>query len=427
MRFRFILIPLEKLNNQIVKKSESTAEAAFVIAGGGIGGISTAIALANQGFSSRVFEQAPEFSEVGAGMQLGPNALRGFENLGVFDRIAPLLWLPSEIEFRDAYSAKTIMRIPLGEPFEKRFGAPYALVHRADLLDALLEEANLRPRISLNNSHKIIGYQQDADRVRVQFREQGEIQSTALIGCDGIHSKVRAQLVGDDSVPIPHLMGCRTLLARDQVPERLWSPNVILWAGAGMHFIQYPIRGGNLLNLVAAIHPEKVQFDRTSISGAELGYLTQNACPQLQELIARAEHWKTKALCDREPIKNWWDRRVVLLGDAAHPMVPHLAQGAAMAVEDAVELAKHLAENPRELESAFFHYQNARYLRTGKVQTMARLHGALYQVEGIKAEIRNLTFASQSPTQQYRFFHWLYGYNLPPRSAFAHRHRDYRH
>jgi salicylate hydroxylase len=383
----------------------------ILVVGGGIGGLAAAHALARKGFPVRVLEQAPEFREVGAGIQLGPNVFRAFERLGVKDAILRDVHIPPAMEMRCALSGQSVIRIPLEDPrFHARFQQPYAVIHRHDIHGVLLRACEGDDLVTLENNRTVEDFEQDVDGVTVMLQSGERIRGRALVGCDGMWSKVRGRIVGDGKPRVSGHIAYRAVLEREEVPADLWSPDVILWAGPRTHLVHYPLRRGEIFNLVAVFHSDRyVEGWNEEADAAELWAHFKGQRPEVLRLLERIETWRMWVLCDREPVKDWSNGRVTLLGDAAHPMLQYLAQGACMATEDAVCLADKASEAPDDLPAAFHAYVQQRYLRTARVQIMARVYGDFYHARGPAAELRNMMLSARTPEESYEGIAWLYG------------------
>ncbi len=385
--------------------------APILISGGGIGGLVAAYALARKGFAVRLFEQSSEFREVGAGIQLGPNIFRALEKIGLKDAILADAHVPPAQEMRDALTGKLITRIPLDEEFSKRFGGqPYAVTHRADIHGTFLKACQSSNLVTLETSRRVDGFTQDDKGVTVTLENGEKVEGRALIGCDGMWSKIREMVVGDGKPRVSGHIAYRAVLRREDVPEDLWRPDVVLWAGPRTHFVHYPLRRGELYNLVAVFHSDHYEEGWDAEGSKDLLWKHfKGEVPQVLRMLERIETWRMWVLCDREPVKNWTDGRVTLLGDAAHPMLQYLAQGACMATEDAVILAEETAATPDDLPGAFQRYQQQRYLRTGRTQIMARVYGEFYHARGVTAELRDIALSGRTPQQSFDGIAWLYG------------------
>jgi 3-hydroxybenzoate 6-monooxygenase len=382
----------------------------ILVVGGGIGGLVTAYALAHKGFPVRVLEQAPEFKELGAGIQLGPNIFRALEKIGLKETLLADAWVPDGMEMRSALTGALITRIPLGEAALKRFGQPYAVTHRSDIHGAYLRACQTNNLVSLETRQRVDGIRDDGDGVSVTLQSGEVVRGRAAIGCDGLWSKVRETVVGDGAPRVSGHIAYRAVLRREDVPEDLWRKDIVLWAGPRAHFVHYPLRRGELYNLVAVFHSDHYEEGWNLEGDASLLMQHfQGQRPEVLRLLEKIETWRYWVLCDREPIKDWSEGRITLLGDAAHPMLQYLAQGACMATEDAVCLAEKVAEQPDDLPAAFCAYQQQRYLRTGRVQIMSRVYGEFYHARGVAAELRDQMLGERTSQESYDAIEWLYG------------------
>jgi salicylate hydroxylase len=381
----------------------------FIVVGGGIGGLAAAVALARKNLPVHVLEQTGEFREIGAGIQLGPNVLRALDRLGLREAILAHVWQPGALEMRCALSGERVTRVPLGEPFKAHFNEIYAVTHRADLHGPILEAARASPLVRLETGRHVVDFEEGPASVRVRLADGGMLDGRALIGADGLWSIIRERVVGDGKPLVSGHIAFRAVLEREQVPDDLWRPDVVLWAGPRTHLVHYPLRRGELFNLVAVFHSDRYEEGwNAEGSLSELMIHFRGERPEVLRLLEKIETWRMWVLCDREPIKEWSKGRVTLLGDSAHPMLQYLAQGANMAIEDAVQLANEVAIRPDDLPAAFQAYQQARYLRTARVQIMSRVYGAFYHAAGPTAELRNQMLGSRTPEQAYQSSEWLY-------------------
>jgi salicylate hydroxylase len=382
----------------------------FLVAGGGIGGLVTAYALALKGFPVRVLEQSDSFREIGAGIQLGPNIFMALDKIGLKDAILADSWVPPSQEMRDALTGKLITEVPLNEEIIKRYGQPYAVTHRHDIHGTFLRACQGNNLITLETDREVVDFEDDGKTVTVILKNGERIQGRALIGCDGLWSKIRGKIVGDGKPRVSGHIAYRAVLKKEDVPADLWQPGIILWAGPRTHFVHYPLRRGELYNLVAVFHSDKyVEGWNTEGDKQLLFDHFAGQRPEVLRMLERIETWRYWVLCDREPIKDWSKGRVTLLGDAAHPMLQYLAQGACQATEDAVWLAEKVAAQPDDLPAAFEAYQQQRYLRTARVQIMARIYGEFYHARGPAAELRDMMLSARTPEQSLEGVAWLYG------------------
>jgi len=386
-------------------------EPPILIAGGGIGGLAAAYALARKGFPVRVIEQAPEFHEIGAGIQLGPNIFRALEKLGLKEAVLADAYIPPAMEMRCALTGASVTRIPLTDRgFMEKFKQPYAVTHRHDIHGVFLRACQSNDLITLETNRTVEDFEQDDEGVTAMLATGERVRGRALIGCDGMWSKVRDNVVGDGKPLVSGHIAYRAVLRREGVPQDLWQPDVILWAGPRTHLVHYPLRRGEIYNLVAVFHSKRyVEGWNAHADADELWAHFKGQRPEVLRMLERIETWRMWVLCDREPVKEWSKGRVALLGDAAHPMLQYLAQGACMATEDAVWLADKVAENPHDLPAAFRAYVQQRYLRTARVQIMARVYGDFYHARGPAAELRNELLGPRTPEQSYDGIAWLYG------------------
>jgi 2-polyprenyl-6-methoxyphenol hydroxylase-like FAD-dependent oxidoreductase len=391
-----------------------SAQFPFIIVGGGIGGIAAAIALSQKGYPVHVIEQAPEFAEIGAGIQLGPNIIRALDRLGVKQEVLDISWMPNQLLMRCALDGHVITQVPVKEIFPKHYKENYWVVHRADLHACLLRKAATSPLVKLEKSREVTSYEDKGDRVVVQCKDGGSVEGAALIGCDGLWSRIRQSIVADGHPAVSGHIAFRAVLPRKEVPDDLWCPDVVLWAGPKTHLVHYPLRRGELYNLVAVFHSDRYEEGwNVEASYTEMEAHFRGQRPEVSKLLQKIETWKMWVLCDRLPVKNWTKGRVTLLGDAAHPTLQYLAQGANMATEDAVQLAHDISLSPNDLNKAFLSYQQKRYLRTARIQTNSRVYGQFYHAAGVVAELRDQFFQERTPEEALKSTAWLYGAGDP--------------
>ena len=392
-----------------------TEKPPVLIVGGGIGGLAAALALAQKGIRTQVLEQAPELKEVGAGIQLGPNVFRMFDVLGLTAAVSRLAVFPENLIMLDAISGEEVTRVPLDGRFRTKFTHPYALIYRPDLLSVLLDACGSNDLIGLHTSQKVVAVDEHADHVRARTEDGQTYDGAALIGADGLWSTIRQLIVGDGKPQVAGHITYRAVLPTSEVPEHLRRWSMTFWAGEKVHFVIYPLRGGDLYNLVAVFHSNRYEEGWDSFGDpAELHERFAKTCEPVRTLLGKIESWRMWVLCDRPPVKTWSKGRMTLIGDAAHPMLQYLAQGACMAIEDAVCLAGRVEAAQGDFAAAFQAYQDARYLRTGRVQIMARVYGEFYHASGVARELRNMMLSARTPEQSFEAMEWLYGEDKGP-------------
>ena len=389
-----------------------SADGPIAIVGGGIGGLAAARALAMTARRSIVFEQATEFAEVGAGIQIGPNAFRILQALGLGDAIDRLAVFPDNLIVMDGVTAEEMTRIPVTGRFRERFTQPYALIHRADLHNTLLDACRSDPLIELRPGTAVTDFAESANGVRLSLDDGSRFAADALIGADGLWSATRERIVADGPPRVSGHIAYRAVLPIEQIEERYRHNAMMLWAGPRNHLVQYPLRGGKLFNLVAVFHSDRYVegWDRQG-DPDELHCRFAGNCETVRTLLAKVETWRMWVLCDREPVARWSTGRAALLGDAAHPMLQYLAQGAGMALEDAVVLAASLAEKRDDIAGAFEQYARERYLRTARCQIMARIYGGFYHAEGPTRELATGFLQARSVDQSIESLAWLYDHD----------------
>jgi salicylate hydroxylase len=384
--------------------------ARILIAGGGIGGLAAALALAQKGISSLVLEKARQLGEIGAGIQLGPNAFHCFDHLGVGEAARAMAVYIDTLRLMDAMADGEICHIDLGETFRARFGNPYAVVHRRDLHGVLLRACREHDLINLQTSAEVVAYQQDDAGVAAQLGNGETVRGNALIGADGLWSNVRRQVTADGPPRVSGHTTYRSVIPTERMPEDLRWNAATLWAGPKCHIVHYPLSGWKVFNLVVTYHsdaPEPVAGRPVSIEEVRAGFT--HVCERAQSIIGHGKDWRMWVLCDREPTDRWIDGRVALLGDAAHPMLQYMAQGACMAMEDAVCLADSLS-NADTLEAGLLRYRDRRVLRTARLQLMSRAMGDhVYHPAGPHAALRNAIMTDKSQEEWLDNLQWLYG------------------
>jgi len=383
-----------------------------IVAGGGIGGLAAALALVRQGFSVKVLEQAAEIGEIGAGIQLGPNAFHAFDALGVGDKARARAVYTDEMVMHDALDESLVGRIPTGEAFRKRFGNPYAVIHRVDVHLSLLAGAQETGRVEFLTSTRAERVEQDEHGVTVFDQHGNAHRGIALIGADGVKSAVRAQYVNDPPRVTGHVV-YRAVIDKKDFPENLQWNAASIWVGPNCHLVHYPLRGGEQYNVVVTFHSrQQEEWGVTEGSREEVQSYFQGICPKARQLIDLPKSWKRWATADREPIGQWSFGRVTLLGDAAHPTTQYMAQGACMALEDAVTLGEALRVHDNDFVRAFDLYQRSRVARTARIVLSSREMGRIYHAKGVERLVRNDLWKGRTPERFYDAMEWLYGWNI---------------
>jgi len=397
-----------------------------IIAGAGIGGMSAALMLAHGGFRVTLLEQAERLEETGAGIQLSPNATRLLIALGLGERLRPDVFVPEAVAIKTA-TGRRLARMPLGGEVERRHGAPYWTIHRGDLQAALLEAVRANPDIVLRLGTKVEDFILHANGLSVACRRgavAADEHSIALIGADGLWSGVRARL-GHPAPEFRQRTAWRALVPADALEQEFRAPDVQVWLGPNAHVVHYPVKGGRLIN-IGAIVDDRWAEPGWNAEGAREELLAHfspwNWALPVREFLAVPESWRKWALYDLLPFHPWGNGPVTLLGDAAHPMLPFLAQGAAMAIEDAAILADNMARRPDDPESAMRRYERTRRRRTSRVQRTARNNGWIYHLTAGEAVLRNLFLRISGGKMLLRRYKWLYDWRTAPPGSAARAH-----
>lgn len=389
-----------------------------IVAGGGVGGLSAALALARAGLDVVLCERAAAFEEVGAGLQLAPNATRRLRSLGVLSAVERRALAPDQVRLRRARDGRELTRAPLGPIAELRWGAPYLVIHRADLLSALVDAAAKIPAIDLRTGAEVAGFAAGGAGVEVsiQANQTRSIeQADVLIAADGLRSATRERLgLGPGDAPVwSGRVAWRALVPAADAPASARQMETNLWLGPRAHLVHYPLRAGEIINIIAVTEGfwrAEDEKDFWSIRGDPASVWPAYARwhRDARDLIASVREWRRWPLFDRPPTRRWTLPGVALLGDAAHPMQPFLAQGAAQAIEDAVALGDALSAQPDDINAALRRYEQSRATRAAAVVLASRRQGGIYHLRGPMAVARDLTLRSLSPERMLGKLDWLY-------------------
>ena len=379
------------------------------IAGGGIGGLACALALARHGFAALVLEQAREFGEVGLGLQVAPNALSVLDALGVGEAAKRHALMIERLLMMDAVSGAEVASIPCDERFIERFGNPYAVAHRADIHGALLDACRAHGLIALRNDCRVMDFEPDGAGVSVELDGGERIAAAALVGADGIYSQVRKRIL-DDGEPLPAgAVIYRATIPAAEMPKDLQRPYPTFWAGPGWHVIYYPVRDWTVFNLGGTVVTgATTQRDDDDVSPNHVLPLFPGSCATPLRVLRIPKRFRRYVIQHRDPVENWSAGAATLLGDAAHPMVQYIAQGAAMALEDAICLAVAANESNGDFALAFRRYQEVRIVRTARVQISSLMMDRLNHAKGVERKVRNSLFEGRTAEEYYDRLAWLY-------------------
>jgi len=396
--------------SQPTPRPSTSSSNTVLVAGGGIGGVASALALVRRGFEVQVLEQAGQLGEIGAGIQLGPNAFAAFDALGIGDIARGRAVYTDEMVMHDALNEQLVGRIPTGEAFRRRFGNPYAVIHRADVHNALLEGARRAGHIEIATGTQVQRIEQDDAGVTVFTSDGRRFRGAALIGADGVKSAVRRQYVGDEARVSGHVV-YRAVVDRADFPADLRWNAAAIWVGPNCHLVHYPLRGGEQYNVVVTFHSrDPEEWSVREGSREEVQSYFEGICARARQLIELPRDWKRWATADREPIAQWVFGRAALLGDAAHATLQYMAQGACMAMEDAVTLGEALRVHDNDIDRAFALYQRSRVARTARVVLSSREMGRIFHAKGVERLVRNDLWKGRTPERFYDAMEWLYGW-----------------
>lgn len=381
----------------------------ILIIGGGIGGLTAAIALARKNISSIVLEQAVKLRETGAGIQLCPNVFKVFDYLGMIDSMRQIAIFPENLTYIDGITGETFLNISLGEPLLSHFHYPYGVFHREELLNNLFKECQKYPQIEIITDAKVAQLSETVDSVSVTTVSGTSYSGAALIGCDGLWSVIRGYIDGKENPRFSGHVAYRGVVELNEIPSDLRPNNVVHWVRDSAHLVHYPIGSRGFFNIIAIFQTENLN-ETDSIEGnpKELYERFVGSRPEILELVKKVNPNRKWSLFDRNPISNWSKGKVTLLGDAAHPTLPYMTQGAGMAIEDAVVLAQRIVDCDHDYEEAFKIYQEERYLRTSYVQIFSRLYGEAHHSSGIARELRNDLVSKRTAEENYEWLGKMY-------------------
>lgn len=381
----------------------------ILVLGGGIGGVATALSLASRGQRVHVLEKAPDLTEIGAGLQLAPNAMRVLDWLGVLERIKGVAVFPQTLTLLDIVTATRLKTVNLGPDFTARYEYPYIVMHRSDLLAILVEACRDSGLVTFETNKEAVAIEDLRECAQLSCRDGSVYRTKALIAADGLWSLARRTLFSDDQVQTPKYVAYRGTIPTPEITTYARPDDLLIWVGPEMHLVQYPVRGGKLYNQVAVFKSDRFRADSDDWgTPEELDRHFSKACPYVVEAVKEVGRGRRWPLFDRGPIIQWARNRVVLLGDAAHPMLQFLAQGACQALEDAFCIADCMDRHAPDIARAFVAFQNTRYLRATRVQMTARFFEHFWHPKGVAADLRNAYLANHAPND-YAEFDWLFG------------------
>lgn len=384
----------------------------LLITGGGIGGLTAALALARAGHPVRVLEQAPEFAEVGAGLQVGPNASRVLDRLGILDAVSEDAFFPDRLTLRDALTGERLTSLETGDGFRERFGYRYFVAHRADLHRTVLTACEKTGLVELLPDKEVQQIDSQHTGAVVRCSDGSKYSTDALVAADGLHSPTRQMLLGDGAPTDSGYVAYRGTVPIEALAEHggLREPDgMVIWVGPGLHLVQYPVRRGELCNQVATIDTRRYTEHADDLT-AQLLTAFAGTCHDVRTGISLMDTSRRWAMLDRTPATGWSRGGITLVGDAAHPMLQYLAQGACQAIEDSVVLADCVEKHPGDTKAAFKAYEAQRAPRTARVQSTARKWGEILHIDGIGAELRAALLAERA-TDDYGVVDWLYGFD----------------
>ena len=378
-----------------------------IVVGGGIGGLAAAYGVAKLGKSVTVIEQAPEFGEVGAGLQVGPNGLRALDALGVLEEVYKLAVFPRRHVFMDALDGKELSAVQFGDSFKEKFGYPYIVIHRTDLHSVLLKACQSLPNVSFLTNHRLASVEEHADYVELQCENGAVLRAQMVVGADGIRSVVR-NLIGPSQLVASRYVAYRFTVPMEKMTTNIDWDEKLTWIGPGIHLVQYPVRHKSVINQVAVF--ESPNYSENSDDWGSIDELREmfaDCCPTIQESLKFVQEGFVSKLYDLEPIDKWSTNRVTLLGDSAHAMLQYLAQGGCQALEDAVSLVEKLRENS-DVAKALSEYEQERIPRAQQVQRGARAWGEIKHAKDDVTRLLRDTIMLNRAADDYTYLEWLY-------------------
>jgi len=388
----------------------NTAKQKVIVVGGGIGGLAAALALTRRNIQVLLLEQAAEIGEIGAGIQLGPNAFAALDALGVGEAARKRAVFTDHIIMMDAIDAQEVVRIETGEAFREKFGGPYAVIHRADIHLSIYEAVQHDSLIEFRTSTHVADVKVKADGVEVVDAEGNVYRADAVVGCDGVKSVIRAKTVGAQHRVTGHVV-YRAVVDQENMPADLQVNAPMLWAGPRCHLVHYPLRGGKQYNLVVTFHSkDEEEWGVRDGSKEEVLSYFEGIHARPRQMLDKPTSWRRWATADADPVDAWGSGRCTILGDAAHPMTQYMAQGACMALEDAVTLGEAIGRSEGDFDAAFRLYESIRIPRTARVVWSTREMGRIYHAKGVERSVRNLLWKNKPQSYFYDSLEWLYGW-----------------
>lgn len=395
-----------------IAEADRSADLPILIAGAGIAGLAAALALARTGRTVTVLEKRAAAPEEGAGIQIGPNGSRILKELGVARHLSHLIAAPESIHVMDGLTGQGLTRLPLGRTIEERHGAPYWVLHRADLHGALRAAASAQPLITLREAAEVTGASSDPAGVTVRLADATSLRGTALLGADGLWSAVRSAVFAPPPLVFTGKCALRAVIPADALPPSLSAADTTIWLRPAAHIVHYPVRGGREIAIVAIFDDKELgETWAGTVELASVASRTAGFPAALRTLLARPTLWRQWSLYAPAAPMPWVSGRIALIGDAAHPPLPFLAQGGVMALEDAVVLAALIAgATAADLPSRLMDYERRRRPRTTHVMETSARNGRIYHLDGVMRLARNAVLRSAPPAVLIGRYDWIYGW-----------------